>query len=78
MKTKYFWSEILAAFFAFSLIFSVAGCSDGSDGDDENGSTGQSYAFSAPKNVSVSKSTEKANTATITWDAVDNAEITYY
>ena len=40
--------------------------------------SGEAYDFPAPTDISVSASESKANTVTVSWNAADNDEITYY
>lgn len=71
-------SKILSlVLIAFFISFSNISCTNIVD-DTKTEQTQQTYDFATPTNVSVTKSTSKANSVTISWNAVENDEVTYY
>lgn len=68
-------SKILSlVLIAFFISFSNISCTNIVD----DTKTEQTHDFATPTNVSVIKSTSKANSVTISWNAVENDEVTYY
>lgn len=71
-------SKILSlVLIAFFISFSNISCTNIVD-DTKTEQTQQTYDFATPTNVSVTKSTSKANSVTISWNAVENDEVTKY
>ena len=73
-KIKYCFINFLISLFVFATVIS---CSNGSNGTDVH-TEANDYAFSKPTIISVEPSTSKANTVTVSWNALENDEVTYY
>ncbi len=69
MKTLNNLSKIMSSILIACFInFAIISCGNNVDNN----------KFETPTNDSVAASTSKANTVTVSWNAVDNDEITYY